>query len=234
MTSRKQRILIYICLGDQSTGDLKQNDVEINDHVPTGRQLLQAAGFLNVEECSICAILPSGDFEDLRLDETYDLREKGIERFIIFVTDRLFKLMIDQRQIQWGAPNVSGKTLKLLAGVDAASHDIWLRGQPQDDRLIEDGELVDVTVFGVEKFVITHKKFNIIVNGRPKEVSQSRLSFFEIIQLAFPGAVINETTAYTVTFKRGPTSNPEGSLVEGGNLNLKNGMVLNVTATDKS
>jgi hypothetical protein len=124
--------------------------------------------------------------------------------------------------------------LKLLAGVDAASHDIWLRGQPQDDRLIEDGELVDVTVAGVEKFVTTHKKFNIIVNGRPKEVSQSRLSFFEIIQLAFPGAVINETTAYTVTFKRGPTSNPEGSLVEGGSINLKNGMVLNVTATDKS
>jgi hypothetical protein len=96
MTSKKQRILIYTCLGNQPTGDLKQNHFEVDDPVPTGRQLLQIAGFSSVEECSICAILPSGDFEDLRLDETYDLREKGIERFIIFVTDRIFRLIIDK------------------------------------------------------------------------------------------------------------------------------------------
>lgn len=234
MTSKKQRILIYTCSGNQPNGDLKQNHFEIDDPVPTGRQLLQLAGFSNVEERSICAILPSGDFEDLRLDETYDLREKGIERFIIFVTDRIFKLMIDHRQIQWGAQLINGQTLKLLAGVDASTHDVWLRGQPQEDRLIEDSEQVDLSIPGVEKFVITHKKFNIIVNGRPKEVSQRTLSFFEIIQLAFPGAVFNENIAYTVTFKRGPASNPEGSLVEGLSINLKNGMVFNVTATDKS
>lgn len=234
MSSKQQRILIYSYLSSQTTGNLNQQHHEIDDPVPTGRQLIQVAGFSNVEGCSAYAILPSGDFEDLRLDETFDLRGKGVERFIVFETDRVFKLMIDQRQIQWGAPTVSGKTLKLLAGVDAASYDIWLRGLPQQDRLIEDDELVDVTVPGVEKFAITHKKFNIIVNGRPKEVNQSRLSFEEIIQLAFPGAVFNETIAYTVTFKRGPSSNPEGSLVEGASVNLKNGMVFNATATDKS
>lgn len=234
MSNKQQRILIYSYLSSQTNGNLNQQYYEIDDPVPTGRQLIQVTGFSNVEGCSAYAILPSGDFEDLRLDETFDLRGKGVERFIIFETDRVFKLMIDQRQIQWGAPTVSGKTLKLLAGVDTAFHDIWLRGLPQQDRVIEDDELVDVTVPGVEKFVITHKKFNIIVNGRPKEVNQSRLSFVEIIQLAFPDAVFNETIAYTVTFKRGPSNNPEGSLVEGASVNLKNGMVFNATATDKS
>lgn len=234
MASKQQRILIYSCLGGHFSGDLTQKYYEIDDPVPTGRQLIQAVGVSNVESCSVYAILPSGDFEDLRLDETYDLRGKGVEQFIIFETDRVFKMMIDHRQIQWGATTINGKTIKLLAGVDGATHDVWLRGAPQQDRIIEDDELVDVTASGVEKFVITHKKFNIIVNGRPKEVSKNRLSFVEIVQLAFPDAVFNETTAYTVTFKRGPANTPEGSLVEGASVNLKNGMVFNVTATDKS
>jgi hypothetical protein len=234
MSSKEQRILIYSCLGGQFNGDLGQKLYEVDDPVPTGRQLIQVVGVSNVETCSVYAILPSGDFEDLRLDETYDLRGKGVEQFIIFETDRVFKIMVDHRQIQWGATTINGKTIKLLAGVDGATHDVWLRGAPQQDRLIEDDELVDVTAAGLEKFVITHRKLSIIVNGRPKEVNQSRLSFVEIIQLAFPDEVFNETIAYTVTFTRGPSSNPEGSLVEGASINLKNGMVFNATATDKS
>jgi hypothetical protein len=63
------------------------------------------------------------------LDETYDLRGKGVERFIVFESDRIFKLMIDQRQIQWGgSQSIIGQKLKFLAGVDVDSYDVWLRG----------------------------------------------------------------------------------------------------------
>lgn len=74
----------------------------------------------------------------------------------------------------------------------------------------------------------------IIVNGRPKPVTQKELSFEEIVQLAFPGSVPNDTTVYTITYKRGHGHKPEGTLVAGEVVKVKEGMIFNVTATDKS
>jgi len=78
------------------------------------------------------------------------------------------------------------------------------------------------------------KKNTIIVNGRPKHVTQEVLSFDEIVQLAFPGAVGNDTTVYTITFSKGHDPKKEGTLVAGETVSIKSGMVFNVTATDKS
>ena len=37
-----------------------------------------------------------------------------------------------------------------------------------------------------------------------------------------------------ITYRRGPKQNPEGTLVEGGTVKVKDGMIFNVTPTDKS
>lgn len=79
-----------------------------------------------------------------------------------------------------------------------------------------------------------NKEITIIVNGRPKTTHEQELTFLEIVRIAFETATINETTAYTVTYKRGQGSKPEGSLVNGESVKLKEGMIFNVTATDKS
>lgn len=105
---------------------LNERNLDLSDPVPTGRQILQAAGVRPVADYSIYAILPSGEFEDLRLDETYDLRERGAERFVIFQTDRAFKFTIDDRQMEWGKPSISGKILKALAGVPTDTYDVYL------------------------------------------------------------------------------------------------------------
>ena len=42
-----------------------------------GRQLIEAVGGHPVDEHVAIAILPNGDFEDIRLDESYDLRGRG-------------------------------------------------------------------------------------------------------------------------------------------------------------
>lgn len=56
------------------------------------------------------------------------------------------------------------------------------------------------------------KDSQIIVNGRPKTVSQKEISYEEVAKLAFDDAFKNPDTAYTVTFKRGVGEKPEGSL----------------------
>jgi len=133
---------------------LNERLLDLTDPVPTGRQILQTAGVHPVAEYSIYAILTAGEFEDLRLDETYDLRGRGAERFVIFRTDRAFKFTIDDRQMQWGKPSITGKILKELAGVPTDTYDVYLevRGGGQDV-LIRDADLIDLNQPGIERFI---------------------------------------------------------------------------------
>lgn len=78
------------------------------------------------------------------------------------------------------------------------------------------------------------KTTTIVVNGRAREVAAKELTFEEIVRLAFPDAVFNEVTVYTVTFKRGQGEKPEGTLVQGESVKVKEGMLINVARTDKS
>ena len=58
---------------------------------PLGRQILTSANHKPAEGFSLFAIAENGDFEDVRLDEPFDMRAKGVERFIAFTGDRLFR-----------------------------------------------------------------------------------------------------------------------------------------------
>ena len=74
----------------------------------------------------------------------------------------------------------------------------------------------------------------IIVNGHNREVSGKELSFVQVVKVAFEDAVFNDVTVYTITYKRGDGHKPEGTLVEGETVKIKEGMVFNVKRTDKS
>jgi hypothetical protein len=77
-------------------------------------------------------------------------------------------------------------------------------------------------------------RFRIIVNLEPKEVKQRVLTFREVVALAHPNPVFKPTIVYTLTYKRAVAPMHEGSLVEGGKVEIKNGTIFNVTKTDKS
>jgi Multiubiquitin len=78
------------------------------------------------------------------------------------------------------------------------------------------------------------KEFTIIVNGRQKVVTQKELSFAEIVALAFDNPPTGPNIVFTVTYRRGEGNKPEGTLIEGETVKVKEGMIFNVTATDKS
>lgn len=132
--------------------ELEYCPTTMHDPVPTGRQLLEIAGVQPVEEYLVFQLLRNGLFEELRLDETVDLRKPGIEKFLVFRSDRSFRFLLDGRQYEWGATLISGITLKKLVGVDPATYGVWLEVRGADDRLISDTELVDLSAPGVERF----------------------------------------------------------------------------------
>jgi len=77
-----------------------------------------------------------------------------------------------------------------------------------------------------------HKTRSIIVNGRQREVSEHKLTYLQVIQLAYPDAQLSEKTVFTITF-----SNPhgkDGTMVEGDTQSIKDGMIINVGKTDQS
>jgi hypothetical protein len=79
-----------------------------------------------------------------------------------------------------------------------------------------------------------NKEFTITVNGRQKAVTTSELSFAQIVALAFEKPPSGPNILFTVTYRRGEGNKPEGTLVEGQSVKIKDGMIFNVTATDKS
>jgi hypothetical protein len=124
----------------------------IQDPVPTGRQLLEAAGARPEIEYLVFQVLKDGQLDEVELEETIDLRAAGVEKFLIFRSDRSFEFELDGRRSPWGAPSITGLALKRLAGVDPARYGVWQEIRGADDKKIEDSAYADLTPAGVERF----------------------------------------------------------------------------------
>ena len=218
-----------------ANGDLNFAPLNLPDPVPLGRQILQAAGLKPKAGYSLFAILESGDFEDVRLDEPYDLRQRGAERFVAFLTDRDFKLTIDDAQVEWGKPVITGTILYELAapGDDQA---VFLEVPGGEDRLVEPEDLINLDEPGIERFITATKpkrEIEIIVNARPRTVPGPDVTFEQIVQLAFPGAP-EANVVFSMTYRHAKSKPHQGELGIGGVVTVKKGTVFNVTRTVQS
>lgn len=77
------------------------------------------------------------------------------------------------------------------------------------------------------------KETTIIVNTREHVWGEHKISYEQVVVLAFGSIDSNPDTIYTVTFKKGP-ENKEGSLVAGKDTPVKDGMIFNVSRTNRS
>jgi hypothetical protein len=77
------------------------------------------------------------------------------------------------------------------------------------------------------------KEFTIIVNAREKAFRGREISFEQVVELAFGSVSPNPNVVYTVTYKRGE-GDKEGIMEKGDSVKVKDGMIFNVTQTDKS
>ena len=77
------------------------------------------------------------------------------------------------------------------------------------------------------------RHFNIFVNARRHSWEDKTINYSQVVGLAFlPPYGPNEI--FTVQYSCGPKENREGTLVEGQKVEIKSGMVFDVTRTDKS
>ncbi|PNS09830.1 multiubiquitin domain-containing protein [Solilutibacter silvestris] len=210
--------------------------VDVESAIPLGQQILAAAGLSIAGEFSLFAILSTGDFEDVLLNEPFDLRGAGAEKFVAFQSDRDYRLMVNQAQMSWGKPAISGRTLYQLS--EAKENEVVLLEVPGgDDRLIEDSDLIDLTAAGVERFFTAHKPqhaIQIVVNGREVEVPQSHQTFEDLVAIAYPGEPPMPNVTYSMTYRKVASVPHSGELAAGGFIEVKNGSIVNVGRTVQS
>ncbi len=78
------------------------------------------------------------------------------------------------------------------------------------------------------------KKYTIIINGRPKEVTSKELTYEEIVNLAYDNnPPTGPNVVITITYAKAE-GNRQGTLLPEQSVKIKDGMVFNVKATDRS
>ena len=211
--------------------------INVPDPVPTGRQILDSAGLDRRADYLLFALLDSGDFEDIRLDETVDLRSKGAERFIAFKSDRDFKFNLNDRQMAWGHAELPGSVLYTLA--EPSPEDaVFLEVRGGEDRLIEPDDRIDLDEPGIESFITAprpNKGYVIVVNAVEEMVSDKHVTFEQIVGLSYPNAPAGTKVKFSMTYRNAASHPHAGELGEGGSVEVKkHGTIFNVTRTVQS
>lgn len=83
-------------------------------------------------------------------------------------------------------------------------------------------------------------RIRVMVNGREVVVTSGELSpdgelsFAQVVRFAFDPPPTGPYIVLTVTYRNGAGRPPEGRLLAGKSVKVKDGTIFNVTATDKS
>lgn len=80
-----------------------------------------------------------------------------------------------------------------------------------------------------EKKIVT-----IIVDGKQHEWPKGKITFAQVVTLEFPDYKPGDGVNYSVKYTKGPRENPEGVLVPGASVEVKEGMVFHLTRTGQS
>ncbi len=148
----------------------------------------------------------------------------------------MLHLVINDKTHEWHQEYITGAGIRKLAGISPDEEIFLSVKKPWEDELIADDKQVNLARPGTEHFYSKDKNFliTIIVNGRPKPWAEKTITFEQAVILGFGNYDPNPGRVYTISFDRGPYQNPEGSMVKGQKVFVKDKIIFNVTATDKS
>jgi hypothetical protein len=207
--------------------------VSIDDDDPSGRDLRAAAALSPASAWTLVQIRDRGA-TSVGLDDKISLRKGESATFRAFESDRVFSFTLLERGWEWGAETILESELREYGEVPY-DYDIVL--DKARDKVIERGATISLTGKGAEQFITRPtppREVTIRVNGRKRTVPVGQITYETVVRLAFPNAVPNPDVIYTVGYRHGGPANPEGSLVAGQFVEVREGMVFLATPTNRS
>lgn len=201
----------------------------------TGRQLLTIANLEPVADYELLYRINEGGFTPIQLDEEVDLKTAGIEGFRAKPYKKL-TIKVDDKVIEVEECFMTPIEIMEIAGINSDQFFIKeIRSNNVEVTYKDDTEhRIAITKKSCFVSCAMAKIECVIVNAREKQWTKGEISFEDVVTLQY-GSVSNDPNVrYTVNYKRGVPSKPEGSMVRGEVISVKNKMIFNVTQTNKS
>jgi hypothetical protein len=148
---------------------------------------------------------------------------------------RAYHVLIDEAVVDFRHDHALAEEMLRRVGKDTSEGWVLYEVIHGKEGRLEPDQTVHFRRHGLERFHTRQETVWVIVNGRRKEVHGHRLTFEQVVALAFPTAPPGENIIYTVAYRNGgDPKHPEGSLIAGASVKIKDGTIFDVTATDKS
>jgi hypothetical protein len=209
---------------------MEGKEYETYDQYKTGLELKQLAGIPADTELFLSISKPYED-ELIENEKVVNLARPETEYFFV---KRKLRFTINSVIHTWYKQYIRGIQIRELGEIpETDGIYLDLPGGWKDD-LITNDEVVDLARPGVEHFVSRHhaNDIQIIVNGSLKEFSKPKITYEEVVILAFGNYDPNR--GYKVKYTDGPHQNPKGMLSQGTEVFVKNKMNFNVASTHQS
>lgn len=140
------------------------------------------------------------------------------------------RIHIDRKQYE--SPNpTTGHALYELGGVGA--HKELFRevdGDKEDELVPNDDSKIHLKQ---DEHFYSERDYKVIVNGVQKTVTDHTLTYAQVVALD-PTPGTGKNPMYNISYYNGPHKNPQGELLPGQSVKVKDGMVFNVTPTNQS
>ena len=225
-----------ITVSDARSGTHQSLNLEVGTITP--RRALSQAG-LSVAANSVVYLIDGGGNMRMstNLDEHIDISVDHYS-FILSRADFRTRFEFDDQKFESHFRFVSGLELMRIVGKTLDQVDIWCEwhGEKEKTRIL--GKTIIDLLDDSLKCICGHKppqsSLTIFVNGRSRTVNSGEICFEDLLRLAFDQVDSRDQITQTVTYFRGPADAREGSLIEGQCVPVTEGMVFNVTQTDKS
>lgn len=200
-----------------------------------GCEILSIAGLEPAEDFELLYKINKKGFTPIQLDEIVDLKTVGIEGFKAKPYKEL-KIKVDSIEYEVEECFMTPIEIMEVAGINPDLFYLTEIRKGNVEVTYEDDVEHKIGLNKKSCFVSSQREGIkcIIVNAREKAWRKVKISFDEVVKLAYGEVSNNPNVIYTVNYKRGVPSKPEGSMVKGEVIYVKNKMIFNVTQTNKS
>lgn len=209
---------------------------ETNESKITGKQILTIAKLTPAEDFELLYKINEKGFTPIQLDEKVDLKIVGIEGF----RARPYKgiiIKVDNKEFEVNECFMTPIEIMSVAGLDSNKYSINELRAGGIEVTYKDDVNHKIAITKESCFVSCKLDFTIdciIVNAKQKPWARDKISFDEIVILEYGALSSNQNVIYTINYVKGVPSKPNGTMVKGETISVKNKMIFNVTQTNKS
>ena len=138
-------------------GNLEFQPLAVPDPVPLGRQILEAAGLEPKAGYSLFGILPSGDFEDVRLRRNLRPPREGCGTLRRLPHRPNLQADAGRGPNRMGRAGDEGRRCSMSLRSSARRRRSYLDVRGGKDRMVDPGESIDLAEPGIERFITAPK-----------------------------------------------------------------------------